>query len=154
MYPFQNLYITQTNNNFHSQSLTKPMAKRITLLLFLILPFIISQHLHLVRVAEAAAKRRIHITDDLDDVVDDEEDEDWKQWGKKSTPSHDSNLRPSDLSSMSAPDIQAEMMKRHSGPTIGFVKLRLGVPRSRVMESGFGFFFLISDSFCYSYVGY
>ncbi|GMY23685.1 hypothetical protein FCV25MIE_18926 [Fagus crenata] len=109
------------------------MAKRITLLLFLILPCIISQHLHLVRVAEAAAKRRIHITDDLDDVVDDEEDEDWKQWGKKSTPSHDSNLLPSDLSSMSAPDIQAEMMKRHSGPTIGFVKLRLGVPRSRDM---------------------
>ncbi|KAL0008350.1 hypothetical protein SO802_009852 [Lithocarpus litseifolius] len=102
------------------------MAKYITILLFLLL----SQNLKPVREAEAAAKRSIHITDDLDDVVDDEEDEAWKEWGKKSTPSGDTDLRPSDLSKMSKAEIQAEMMKRHSGPSMGFVKLRLGVHRT------------------------
>ncbi|KAE8077124.1 hypothetical protein FH972_015721 [Carpinus fangiana] len=42
-----------------------------------------------------------------------------QQWGKKSTPSPELDLRPSDLSAMSAPEIQAEMMKRHSGPAFG-----------------------------------
>ncbi|XP_075643849.1 uncharacterized protein LOC142615051 [Castanea sativa] len=102
------------------------MAKYITILLFLLL----SQNLKPVREAEAAAKRTIHITDDLDDVVDEEEDEAWKEWGKKSTPSGHSVLRPSDLSKMSEAEIQAEMMKRHSGPSMGFVKLRLGVHRT------------------------
>ena len=114
------------------------MAKCITILLFLLL----SQSLKPVREAEAAAKRSIHITDDLDDVVDDEEDEAWKEWGKKSTPSADSDLRPSDLSKMSEAEIQAELMKRHSGPSMGFVKLRLGVLRTPVMQSGFCFILL------------
>ncbi|KAL6331342.1 hypothetical protein AAG906_011279 [Vitis piasezkii] len=55
-------------------------------------------------------KSSVQILDELDDVVDDEEDEAWKEWGKRS--------------------IQAEMLKRHSGPAFGFVKLRLGVRRS------------------------
>ena len=110
------------------------MAKYITILLFLFL--LLSHSLKPVREAEAAAKRSFHITDDLDDVVDDEEDEAWKEWGKKSTPSADSDLRPSDLSKMSEAEIQAEMMKRHSGPSMGFVKLRLGVHRTPVMQSG------------------
>nr|POE45251.1 hypothetical protein CFP56_43013 [Quercus suber] len=42
-------------------------------------------------------------------------------------PSADSDLRPSDLSKMSEAEIQAELMKRHSGPSMGFVKLRLGI---------------------------
>ncbi|KAE7999481.1 hypothetical protein FH972_003905 [Carpinus fangiana] len=108
------------------------MPNQFTILLLLILPFIISPIPQFVRVAEAS-NRRVHITDDLDDVVDDEEDDAWKQWGKKSTPSPELDLRPSDLSAMSAPEIQAEMMKRHSGPAFGFVKLRPGVRRSRDM---------------------
>jgi hypothetical protein len=36
------------------------------------------------------------------------------------------------LSKMHLSEIQAEMMKRHSGPAFGFVKLRLGVKRTRV----------------------
>ncbi|BBN70284.1 hypothetical protein Prudu_1456S000200 [Prunus dulcis] len=77
-----------------------------------------------------ARKRRVHITDDLDDVVDDEEDDTWKEWGKKSTPSSDFDPPP-DLSKMDMSEIQAEMMKRHTGPAFGFVKLRLGVKRTR-----------------------
>ncbi|XP_023540100.1 uncharacterized protein LOC111800579 [Cucurbita pepo subsp. pepo] len=78
-------------------------------------------------------QRRIHITDDLDDVVDDEEDESWKEWGKKKSASSDFDLPPPDLSKMELPEIQAEMMKRQSGPTMGFVKLRLGVRRTPEM---------------------
>jgi hypothetical protein len=40
-------------------------------------------------------------------------------WGKKSTPSPELDLCPSDLSAMSASEIQAEMMKRHSRPAFG-----------------------------------
>jgi hypothetical protein len=110
------------------------MPNQLAILLLLSLPFIISPNPQFIRVA-GASNRRVHITDDLDDVVDDEEDDAWKQWGKKSTPSPDLDLRPSDLSGMSAPEIQDEMMKRHSGPTFGFVKLRPGGRRSRVMKS-------------------
>ncbi|XP_027352767.1 uncharacterized protein LOC113863399 [Abrus precatorius] len=73
-----------------------------------------------------AGKRKVHITDDLDDVYDDEEDDAWKDWGKKPTPS----FPPSDFSKMDPSQIQDEMMKHHTGPAIGFVKLRLGVPRT------------------------
>ncbi|XP_018835166.1 uncharacterized protein LOC109002047 [Juglans regia] len=104
----------------------------IILLVLLIVPFIISRNTEFVRVTDAA-KRTVHIPDELDDVVDDEEDDAWKQWGKKSTPTQESGIRPSDLSEMSVTEIQAEMMKRQSGPTMGFVKLRLGVRRSRDM---------------------
>jgi hypothetical protein len=89
------------------------MPNQFTILL-IILPFVISPIPQFVRVAEAS-NRRLHITDDLDNVVDDA----WKQWGKKSTPSPELDLRPSDLSAMSAPEIQAEMMKWHSGPVFG-----------------------------------
>ncbi|KAF3442997.1 hypothetical protein FNV43_RR16916 [Rhamnella rubrinervis] len=50
---------------------------------------------------------------------------------KKSTPSSDFDLPPSDLSKMKLSEIQSEMMKRHSGPVFGFVKLRLGVKRTQ-----------------------
>lgn len=85
------------------------------------------------RVVEGG-QRRIHITDDLDDVVDDEEDESWKEWGKKKTASRDFDLPPADLSKMELSEIQAEMAKRHSGPAMGFVKLRLGVRRTSVRK--------------------
>ncbi|XVF80092.1 hypothetical protein PTKIN_Ptkin15bG0042600 [Pterospermum kingtungense] len=76
-------------------------------------------------------KRRVHITDDLDDVVDDEEDEAWKEWGKrKSSPEFDPP--PSDdFDKMELSQIQEEVMKRHMGPAFGFVKLRFGIPRNR-----------------------
>ena len=99
------------------------------LFLLLILFLFIAPNSKFFRFAEAS-KRRIHIPDDLDDVVDDEEDEAWKQWGKKSTPA--SQIDPSDFSKMDPSQIQSEMMKQHSGPVIGFVKLRLGVRRTPV----------------------
>ncbi|KAK7394753.1 hypothetical protein VNO78_15290 [Psophocarpus tetragonolobus] len=71
-------------------------------------------------------KRKVHITDELDDVFDDEEDEAWKEWGKKPEPS----FPPSDFSKLDPSQIQAEITKRHSGPLIGFVKLRLGPRRT------------------------
>ncbi|KEH23369.1 hypothetical protein MtrunA17_Chr7g0247921 [Medicago truncatula] len=73
-----------------------------------------------------AGKRKVHITDELDDVFDDEEDDDWKEWGKKPSPS----FAPADLTKMDESKIKEEMMKRHTGPVIGFVKLRFGVRRT------------------------
>lgn len=73
-----------------------------------------------------AGKRKVHITDELDDVFDDEEDDDWKEWGKKPSPS----FTPADFTKMDESKIKEEMMKRHTGPVIGFVKLRFGVRRT------------------------
>ncbi|XAR63044.1 hypothetical protein NMG60_11022836 [Bertholletia excelsa] len=79
-------------------------------------------------------QRRISITDDLDDVVDDEEDEAWKEWGKKkSSPEFDPP--PMDFSGMDIAQIQTEMLKRQIGPVMGFIKLRLGVQRTKEMVS-------------------
>ncbi|XP_043715471.1 uncharacterized protein LOC122663872 [Telopea speciosissima] len=84
----------------------------------------------IVRVAEGG-KRRVSIPDELEDVIDDEEDDAWRQWGQKSSPSQDSEFDPPpDFSKMDPSQIQAEMMKQQSGPSFGFVKLRLGVRRS------------------------
>ncbi|XP_013634215.1 PREDICTED: uncharacterized protein LOC106339895 [Brassica oleracea var. oleracea] len=78
-----------------------------------------------------AGKRRIEITDDLDDVEDSEEDESWKQWGSKAaTPEFDP---PPDFSNMGFDQIQEEMAKRTFAPVVGFVKLRLGVKRTKDM---------------------
>ncbi|XP_061360054.1 uncharacterized protein LOC133304098 [Gastrolobium bilobum] len=97
--------------------------KTITTLLVLLLVLLhLSQNSHFAH----AGKRKVHITDDLDDVYDDEEDDAWKDWGKKPQPS----FPPSDLSNMDASQIQDEMKKRHTGPVIGFVKLRFGVHRT------------------------
>ncbi|KAL0920523.1 hypothetical protein M5K25_009664 [Dendrobium thyrsiflorum] len=92
------------------------------LLLFFVLP--------LLFLKAAAGKRRVSIPDDLSDVVDDEEDEEWKKWGQKNTRSEDL-LPPPDFSKMNPAEIQTEMMKRHTGPAYGFVKLRPGAARSR-----------------------
>lgn len=77
------------------------------------------------RFAEAS-KRRIHIDDDLDDVIDDEEDEAWREWGKKKQPKFDPP--PTDFSGMDLREMQEELMKRQLGPVFGFVKL---VPGNR-----------------------
>lgn len=82
-----------------------------------------------------AGKKKIQITDDLDDVVDNEEDESWKEWGKKKQ-STDFDPPP-DFSKMELMDIQEEMMKRQIGPVFGFVKLRLGVKRTAVIINQF-----------------
>ncbi|OAY49145.1 uncharacterized protein LOC110615331 [Manihot esculenta] len=106
------------------------MTKSFFFFIFLILPFILSLNGQFFRFAEGG-KRRIHITDDLDDVIDDEEDEAWKQWGKKATPDSDEfDPPPSDFSNMDMSQIQELMMKQHLGPVFGFVKLRLGVRRT------------------------
>ncbi|CAL5363493.1 unnamed protein product [Camellia sinensis] len=88
-----------------------------------------------VRVAEGG-KRRIHITNDLNNVVDDEEDEAWKQWSKKSPPPRaEFDPSPMDFSSMDLPEIQNEMLKRQLGPVFGFVKLRLDVETTPIGRS-------------------
>nr|XP_009761529.1 PREDICTED: uncharacterized protein LOC104213692 [Nicotiana sylvestris]XP_016475859.1 PREDICTED: uncharacterized protein LOC107797475 [Nicotiana tabacum] len=76
------------------------------------------------------AQRRIQISDDLDDVLDDEEDEAWREWGRKKSAESDFDPPPMDFSTMSPSEIQSEMMKRQSGPVFGFVKLRLGTLRT------------------------
>ncbi|KAK9110146.1 hypothetical protein Sjap_018206 [Stephania japonica] len=101
-------------------------------LLFLLLNLIIILSPNM---AIGSSNRRVHVPDDLDDVIDDEEDESWKQWGMKSKPSDDSSFDPPplDLYESDPSAFEAEMLKRHSGPAIGFVKLRPGVRRSSDM---------------------
>lgn len=77
-----------------------------------------------------AGAGKIHIPDDLDDVIDDEEDDEWKNWGKKKSKSPQFDVDPSDLDKMEPSQIQAELMKHQTGPIFGFVKLRLGVKRT------------------------
>ncbi|PIA49298.1 hypothetical protein AQUCO_01300269v1 [Aquilegia coerulea] len=98
----------------------------LTFLFLLILIFL--QNGRFVRIAEGG-KKKVHIPDELDDVEDDEEDEDWKKWGEKSK--KDDEFDPPNMDpNMDPVTLQAEMMKRHQGPSFGFVKLRFGVKRS------------------------
>ncbi|XP_010506593.1 PREDICTED: uncharacterized protein LOC104783174 [Camelina sativa] len=98
--------------------------------LFGLLLLLISSFSGFVQIAEAG-KRRIEISDDLDDVEDNEEDDSWKEWGKQvTTPEFDP---PPDFSKLGFDQIQEEMAKRTFGPVVGFVKLRLGVPRTKDM---------------------
>ncbi|TVU48379.1 hypothetical protein EJB05_08013 [Eragrostis curvula] len=77
----------------------------------------------------ALGAKRVSITDDLRDVVDDEEDDEWRHWGAATAPRDDSP--PPDLSRMDPAALQAELLRAHTGPSFGFVKLRLGVRRSQ-----------------------
>lgn len=103
--------------------------------------------LALLVASSEGGKKRVSIPDELDDVADEEEDEEWKRWGQKTT--KPDLPPPPDFSRMSPLEIQAEMMKRHTGPSLGFVKLRPGVPRSRVRPNATqdSFFFRVSFSF-------
>ncbi|CAK9134397.1 unnamed protein product [Ilex paraguariensis] len=96
------------------------------LLLFLLL--VASQRGGIFRLCEAG-KRRIHVTDDPDDVVDEEEDKAWKEYEPEFDPP------PTDFSNMDLSEIQAEIMKRQFGPVFGFVKLQLGDRHSKDMLS-------------------
>lgn len=105
------------------------MEKIVRILLFCLALLLFSNHYGFVQIAEAG-KRRIEIPDDLDDVEDNEEDESWKEWGKKAPmPEFDP---PPDFTNMEFDQIQEEMAKRTFGPVVGFVKLRLGVQRTKV----------------------
>ncbi|XP_060204965.1 uncharacterized protein LOC132632862 [Lycium barbarum] len=103
------------------------MPKQI--LVYTLLVLIASETSTIYRFANGL-QRRIQVTDDLDDVVDNEEDEAWKEWGKKKSKNSDFDPPKMDFSKMSPSEIQAEMMKGQSGPVFGFVKLRLGTPRT------------------------
>ncbi|KAL8111542.1 uncharacterized protein LOC141668954 [Apium graveolens] len=109
------------------------MNNKHTSTLFLLLLVIIQTTILLQSVD--AGKKRVHITDDLDDVVDNEEDEAWKEWGKKKS-SPDSDLPDIDFSQQTDfAKMQTEMMKYQTGPAFGFVKLRLGQRRKPDMVS-------------------
>lgn len=101
-------------------------------LLLLLLLLIAAQTCKIYRFADAS-QRKIQIPDELDDVVDDEEDDDWREWGKtKKQPEFDPP--PTDFTKMGVQEMQDEMMKRQLGPVFGFVKLRPGTPRTPVMS--------------------
>lgn len=77
-----------------------------------------------------ASQRKIHIPDELDDVVDDEEDDDWREWGKtKKQPELDPP--PPDFTKMGLHEMQGREIM---GPVFGFVKLRPGTLRTPVMS--------------------
>ena len=76
----------------------------------------------------ALGAKRYAIPDDLRDAVDDEEDEDWRHWG---APAALPDRPPPDLSRMDPAALRAELLRGQTGPSLGFVKLRLGVRRSR-----------------------
>ncbi|GAA0160887.1 hypothetical protein LIER_17335 [Lithospermum erythrorhizon] len=102
------------------------MSKNTTFLVTLSLLLLIAQQ-------SLAGKTKIHIPDELDDVVDDEEDEAWKEWGKKKSSSEFDP--PPDFTKLNPEQIQAEMMKRQFGPVFGFAKLQPGVKRTKEMVS-------------------
>uniref|UniRef100_A0ACD5WH89 Uncharacterized protein n=1 Tax=Avena sativa TaxID=4498 RepID=A0ACD5WH89_AVESA len=76
----------------------------------------------------ALGAKRHAIPDDLRDVVDDEEDEDWRHWG---APAKLPDRPPPDLTRMDPATLRAELLRAQTGPSLGFVKLRLGVRRSQ-----------------------
>ncbi|KAL0464818.1 UNVERIFIED_CONTAM: hypothetical protein Slati_0369400 [Sesamum latifolium] len=83
-------------------------------LLLLLLLLIATQTCRIYRFSEA----KVHIPDELDDVVDDEEDEAWREWGKpKKQPEFDPP--PTDFTKMGLQEMQDEMMKRQQGPVFG-----------------------------------
>ncbi|KAK4411412.1 hypothetical protein Sango_0214200 [Sesamum angolense] len=98
-------------------------------LLLLLLLLIATQTCRIFRFAEA----KVHIPDELDDVVDDEEDEAWREWGKPKQ-QLEFDPPPTDFTKMGLPEMQDEMMKRQQGPLFGFVKLRPGTPELRLPE--------------------
>ncbi|XP_051182857.1 uncharacterized protein [Lolium perenne] len=82
-------------------------------------------------ISTAAGAKRHAIPDDLRDVVDDEEDEDWRHWGAPAK-LPDRPDPPPDLSRMDPAALRAELLRGgQAGPSLGFVKLRLGVRRSQ-----------------------
>uniref|UniRef100_A0A453J0D8 Uncharacterized protein n=1 Tax=Aegilops tauschii subsp. strangulata TaxID=200361 RepID=A0A453J0D8_AEGTS len=84
----------------------------------------------------AMGAKRAAIPDDLRDVVDDEEDDDWRHWGAGSGTRDVPNRPPPDLSRMDPAALRAEILRGHGGPSLGFVKLRPGVRRSREEVAG------------------
>lgn len=111
--------------------MTKQILNISPLLLYSLLLLIATETGNIYRFANGA-QRTIQVSDDLDDVVDDEEDEAWREWGRKKSTSSDFVPPPRDFSKMSPSEIQAEMMKRQLGPVFGFVKLRVGTHRTTV----------------------
>ncbi|CAN4125088.1 unnamed protein product [Withania somnifera] len=109
--------------------MTKKIQNVSTVILCSLLLLIVTEIGNIYQFANGA-QRTIQVSDDLDDVVDDEEDEAWREWGRKKSSSSDFDSPPTDLSKMSPSEIQGEMMKRQQGPVFGFVKLRLGTRRT------------------------
>ncbi|CAN4109007.1 unnamed protein product [Withania somnifera] len=99
-------------------------CRRFSYTICFLLFFIATVTLRFHRFADGL-QRRIHVSDDLNDVVDNEEDEEWKQWGRTKTAK-----LVNDLEETRPSDSQSEMMKRILGPLFGFVKLRLGTRRT------------------------
>eukprot|EP00899_Mesostigma_viride_P023793 jgi/Mesvir1/4599/Mv15826-RA.1 len=76
-----------------------------------------------------ALKKKVHIPNDLSDVIDDEEDDEWKNWGKKKgkpkkaeAPPADEPFDPNNF------DVSSIMNKRDKGPWMGFAKLKATDP--------------------------
>ncbi|CAH1417865.1 unnamed protein product [Lactuca virosa] len=77
-------------------------------------------------VSVGGTKKRVHISDDLDDVEDNEEDEAWIEWGqKKKMTVEEFDPPPENFSDMDFSQMQNEVLKRQVGQAYGFVKLRL-----------------------------
>lgn len=105
-----------------------------TMALFLMLTMVIGTG-NLYQFAEGG-KRRIRVTDDLDDVIDDEEDDSWREWGKKKSTTPDFDPPPEDFSELDPSKMQEEILKLQLGSVFGFVKLQLlGFPRTSDMVS-------------------
>ncbi|KAI3444523.1 hypothetical protein Pfo_001188 [Paulownia fortunei] len=110
-----------------------PIMKNPSIQFLLLLLLTATQTCKIYRFADAS-QRKIHIPDELEDVVDDEEDDAWREWGKtKKQPDFDPP--PTDFTKMGLQEMQEEMMKRQQGPVFGFVKLRPGTPRTPELVS-------------------
>ena len=77
--------------------------------------------------AAPAVSKKIVIGNDLDDVVDSEEDDAWKEWGK-TKPAEEA---PTD-EDLDTPDASEIAKVLQGGPPIGFIKLRYNPDRTMV----------------------
>ncbi|CAI9288378.1 unnamed protein product [Lactuca saligna] len=87
-------------------------------------------------VGVSGTEKRVHISDDLDDVEENEEDEAWIEWGqKKKMTVEEFDPPPENFSDMDFSQMQNEVLKRQVGQAYGFVKLRLADHRTPDMVS-------------------
>ncbi|KAJ9539262.1 hypothetical protein OSB04_031995 [Centaurea solstitialis] len=115
-----------------SSALFSPINLRRLLLFFFLLVLITFASNGVVE----GTKKRVRITDELDDVEDNEEDEAWKEWGrKKSMTEEEFDPPPDNFSELGFEQMREEVLKRQVGQSYGFVKLRLSEDRTPDMVS-------------------
>jgi hypothetical protein len=77
----------------------------------------------------AAAKPRVRVGDDLEDVVDDEESEEWREWGKRNMPKKIERAH----AAVCLPAAALRLLTRSARP----LPTRLAAPSEETLKGGF-----------------